>query len=260
MNIFIAAILGAVQGLTEFLPVSSTGHLIVAEKWLGVSQERFGLTFDAALHLGTLTAVVLYFWGDIAKLISFDRGVTRLWMLVVVGIVPAGIFGVLFEDAVATVFRSPWAVILGLMGGSIAFVLAEKVGKRARELSSGNTRDALIIGLAQVFSFIPGVSRSGITIAAGLGLGFRRENAARFSFLMAIPLFAAAGLKRLTGIELAALGANDLLFFMIGTIAAAVSGYLVIAFLMRYLAQHSLFPFVWYRFLFAGLIFLFLNK
>jgi len=254
MDIFAAAFLGILQGLTEFLPVSSTGHLVVAEQWLGVSPQRFGLTFDAALHIGTLLAVAVYFWKDVAALARFSKDSVRLWGFIALGIVPAGIFGLLFENTVATIFRSQTMVVVGLLLGSAAFIVAEKWGRRQRDSSSVGVKDALAIGITQVLAFIPGISRSGITIAAGLGMQLRREDAARFSFLMAIPLFAAAGLKRLSGVEFSVLAANDILFFSAGMVAAAVSGYLVIAFLMRYLAQHSLMPFVWYRLGFAGLL------
>jgi len=259
MDFLTALFLGVLQGLTEFLPVSSTGHLIVAEKMLGVSQERFGLTFDAALHLGTLAAVSVYFWRDIVQIVRLEKNALRTAKLVFVGIIPAAVFGLLFEDLIATVFRSPTVVAVFLLLGSAVFILAERWGRRKRDVASFGVLDAIVVGTAQVFAFFPGMSRSGVTIAAGLGLQLRREDAARFSFLMAIPLFAGAGFKRLLNVDPAILSSNDITFFVVGTVAAALSGYLVIAFLLRYLAGHTLLPFVWYRVVLALFILVFLR-
>jgi undecaprenyl-diphosphatase len=257
-----AAILGVVQGLTEFLPVSSTGHLVLLEKALDVPKERFGLAFDAAIHLGTLLAILVYFWGTVVRLLTAWVGSirarrwdidtdSRLAWLIIIGTVPAGVIGLLFENTVEDKLRDPAVVATMLILFSGALVLAELLGKRTLRASQLGAPAALFIGLAQAVALIPGVSRSGITISAGLLAKLERQQAAVFVFLLSAPIVAGAGLKKVYDVVKEArngvLGREDLEFFLVGFILAAVVGYLTIRFMLAYLREHSLYAFVVYR-------------
>jgi len=181
MNYLLALLAGAVQGLTEFLPISSTGHLIIFEKIFNISQEEFGLAFDASLHLGTLLAVLIFFWKDYLKIISLkNRFVAKL----IIGTIPAVFFGLIFEKQIDSTLRQIWIIALALIFFSAIFILAEKFGKQTKSKDNVSIIDALIIGLFQSIALIPGVSRSGSTISGGLFLGLKREEAARFAFLL----------------------------------------------------------------------------
>ena len=252
-----AAVLGIVQGLTEFLPVSSTGHLVIVEDALGVSEETFGLSFDAAIHLGTLAAVLVYFRATIVILVSagfaslrvrrWDVSAdSRLAWLLLIGTIPAGIIGLLLESTIEDIFRAPALVATMLILFSAALLLAERL-RGDRGLSSVGLWDALIVGAAQSVALIPGVSRSGITISAGMLRRFRREEAAAFAFLLSGPIVAAAGGKQLLDIARSKHGDTDLAVVGVGLVAAAVTGYAAIAFLLHFLRRNSLLPFVVYR-------------
>ncbi|HEX5139726.1 MAG TPA: undecaprenyl-diphosphate phosphatase, partial [Dehalococcoidia bacterium] len=202
-----AAILGIVQGLTEFLPISSTGHLILTEKVLGIDSDKFGLQFDAAIHLGTLAAVLVYFRATIASLIAAWFGSisarkwdvsadSRLAWLILLGTIPAGLAGLALESTAEDAFRDPALVAAMLILFSIPMVLAELYGSQRRSLDGARPFDALLVGVAQAIALIPGVSRSGITISAAMFDGFRREEAAVFAFLLSAPIIAAAGSKQ----------------------------------------------------------------
>jgi undecaprenyl-diphosphatase len=257
-----AAILGVVQGLTEFLPVSSTGHLVLLEKALDVPKERFGLAFDAAIHLGTLLAILVYFWGTVVRLLTAWVGSirarrwdmdtdSRLAWLIIIGTVPAGVIGLLFESTVEEKLRNPALVATMLILFSGALVLAELLGKRRLQASQLGAPAALFIGLAQAVALIPGVSRSGITMSAGMLTKLERQQAAVFVFLLSAPIVAGAGLKKVYDVVKEArngvLGREDLEFFLVGFILAAVVGYLTIRFMLAYLREHSLYAFVVYR-------------
>lgn len=257
-----AALLGMVQGLTEFLPVSSTGHLVLLEDWLGVSQDRFGLTFDAAIHLGTLAAILVYFWPLVAALaVAWARSVrslrwdarsdSRLAWLIVIGSAPAAVLGFLFEDVVEDELREPVIVAVTLILFSGVLLLAERLGEKQRDATRLGVAGALFVGFAQAVALIPGVSRSGITISAGLFAKLKRQQAALFAFLLSAPIIAGAGLKQLFDVvdELRGglLDGEDLAFFLTGLALAAVTGYLTIRFLLAFLREHSLYPFVAYR-------------
>jgi undecaprenyl-diphosphatase len=256
-----AAALGVIQGLTEFLPVSSTGHLILAQKVLNVDEDRYGLSFDAALHMGTLLALLVFFgrrWIDLsgAALASVrDRSLSspdaRLAWLIVIGTVPAAALGLAFESQIEDAFRSPALVATMLIAFSGVFLVAEAVGKRLRSLGELSWLDAVVVGVFQAVALIPGVSRSGATISAGLLRDVERRDAAEFAFLLSAPIIAGAGASQL--IETAGdfaegrLGGEDFAFFATGLVCAAVVGYAAIAFLLRFLATNSLRPFVYYR-------------
>jgi undecaprenyl-diphosphatase len=257
-----AAILGIVQGLTEFLPVSSTGHLVLLEEGLDVSQDKFGLTFDAAIHLGTLLAILVYFWTTVVRLLKGWLGSirarrwdcdadARLAWLIVIGTVPAALIGFFFENTVEEKLRDPVVVATMLILFSGALVLAEVWGKKRLQASQLGAPGALLVGLAQSVALIPGVSRSGITMSAGMLAKLDRQQAAVFAFLLSGPIVAGAGLKQLYDVLKEAreglLGREDLLFFIVGFVLAAITGYFTIRFFLAYLQRHSLYPFVVYR-------------
>lgn len=254
-------ILGLVQGLGEFLPISSSGHLIVTS-WLLKWQDQ-GLAFDVALHWGTLIAVLIYFRHDIlqlaksffASLVPSKRNFPadpnqRMAWLVVLGTIPAALAGKLFEDQVATILRSPVTVIITLTIGALIIFAVDRWGLKVKHMHDLTWKDALLIGIAQAISIIPGVSRSGSTMVAGLGIGLTRQQAARFSFLLSAPIILGAGV-----LELPAIFAQpDLTSVAIGFVSAAVFGFGAIHFLMRYVETRSFDIFAWYRLGLAALI------
>lgn len=243
-----AIILGLVQGLTEFLPVSSTAHLILVSDVLKLDPEKFGLSFDVALHLGTALAVLLYFASTwIGLLVDVLRGRWRLPLVVIVGTIPAAIAGVLFETAVSTTFRSVVYIAIGLLVGSAIFVLAERMGSRRGRLERLTPVDALIIGAAQAIALLPGISRSGVTISAGLFRGLERGDATRFAFLLATPIILGAGVKTLLDARKLSGLTAQLDIVAIGFAVSFVSGLAAVAFMVRYLRTHSLNIFVVYR-------------
>jgi undecaprenyl-diphosphatase len=276
LDILQAIILGIVQGLTEFIPISSSAHLIIVP-WL-FQWDDPGLAFDVALHLGTLVALLWFFAADWVRLIragivsiverkigdDFDR---RLAWLLMIGCIPGGIAGVLAESKVEELFHQPNAahrpdamiamgIVIALLG-AVLFI-AERVARHLRALSAVSLKDAVIIGLAQALAIFPGVSRSGATITAGLALGFEREAAARFSFLLSAPIIAGAGAKSLWNVfgemRRGAIASSELILFAVGFVAAALSGYLCIRFLLRFLQKNSTDIFVYYRWLLAALV------
>ncbi len=250
-----AAILGLVQGLTEFLPVSSTAHLILAADVLKLDPARFGLSFDVALHLGTALAVLLYFartWWSL--MVDVVRGRWRLPLLIVVGSVPAAIAGVFLESVVEKTLRSPVIIAVGLVIGSLVFLLAERLASQRRHWQQLTFADALFMGVAQAVALLPGVSRSGITISAGLVRGLERADATRFSFLLATPVILGAGLKTLLDARKLAGLTADPSAVAIGFLVAFVSGLAAVAFMVRFLRRHSLGWFVAYRLLLAAAI------
>ncbi len=261
-----AVVLGVLQGLTEFLPVSSSGHLLLGQYFLGVDQDRFGLSFDAAIHTGTVLAVVTYFWRDLLRMArAFARSLVpggrdlsdpdqRMAYLILVATIPAGIVGFLFEDFFARAVRSPWLVVFNLVLVGVLFIVGEAVGTRSRGADKLKLPEALGIGLAQTAALFPGVSRSGATITLGLFLGLRRDEAARFSFLMSVPITAAAAMLSLADIAGRGMDARDALLFLIGAVTSGVVGYLAIRFLLSYLAGHSLRIFAYYRFGLAAVV------
>jgi undecaprenyl-diphosphatase len=247
-----AVVLGLVQGLTEFLPVSSTAHLILVSDLFRLDPERFGLSFDVALHLGTALAVLLYFartW--IALAVDLVRGRWRMPALVIVGTIPAAVAGVLLESAVERTLRSPYYIVVGLVVGSIVFVLAERAAAQRLEMRALSFADAIVMGAAQAIALLPGISRSGITISAGLFRGLVREDATRFSFLLATPVILGAGVKTLLDARKAAelFATPDVL--AAGFVVSFLSGLAAVAFLVRFLRTHSLNWFVAYRLLLA---------
>lgn len=265
MSIILEAIfLGIVQGLTEFLPISSTGHLILAQWATGWESELINsLTFDVALHVGTLFAVLWYFWRDwlhlgkaAAKALQgkAPQHEARLVWYIALATIPAVIVGLTLEHTVETIFRNPLLVAAALVAGSLLMWLSDRYSSRERFLGAMTLGHALFVGIAQALALVPGISRSGITISAALAAGYRREDAARFSFLLSTPVIAGAAVLKLRHLNFegdAAWGC------ILGTLGSAVVGYLAIRFLIRYLARHSLNIFVWYRLALAGAVVLF---
>jgi undecaprenyl-diphosphatase len=250
-----AIILGLVQGLTEFLPVSSTAHLILVSDALKLDPEKFGLSFDVALHLGTALAVLLYFVRTWITLIGdVLAGRWRVPLLVIVGTLPAAIAGMLFESVVSDALRSPIWIVVGLVAGSIVFVVAERIAAQRRAIGELSLADAIFMGAAQAIALLPGISRSGITISAGLFRDMRREEATRFSFLLATPVILGAGLKTLLDARKAAelFSAPDVL--AAGFVVSFASGLAAVAFLVRFLRTHSLNWFVAYRLALAAVV------
>jgi undecaprenyl-diphosphatase len=276
VTLYQAVVLGIVQGLTEFVPISSSAHLIIVP-WL-VHWNDPGLIFDVALHLGTLTALVWFFWEDWVRLISAgvrsiiewkigDDTDRRLAWFLVIGTIPGVIAGLLAENAIERMFHQPntphtlgamvaMAAIIALLG--LGLFIAERTARHVRRLEQISLRDTLLIGISQAAAIFPGVSRSGATITSGLAIGLRRETAARFSFLLAAPIILGAGVKSLLDVpgELATgmMTSSDLLMLAVGFLAAAVSGYLSIKFLLRFLQTHSTDVFVYYRWVLAVLV------
>lgn len=263
MGIVDALILGIVQGLTEFLPVSSTGHLILARDFLGLEVEG-GLAFDAVLHFATAGAVVWYFFPDLWKLaLSLwgwlrGEGIARteqiLFFALLVGTLPAVILGLLFEDAIAGVFRSAEMVAWALLAGSVLFVVAEEVAKRRSGNKELSVQRGMLVGCFQALALIPGMSRSGATISGGLLLGFTREQAARFAFLLSLPVILGAGTLKALELGTGGIDSLPLVSLSFGVVAAFVSGLAAIHFLIRFLKHHSLYWFVGYRIVLAVLV------
>jgi undecaprenyl-diphosphatase len=244
-----ALILGIVQGVTEFLPVSSTAHLILFPwffKWGGVVDT---LTFDVALHAGTLLALILCFWRDWIELILKKR---RLFRLIVMASIPAGVAGFFLNDVAENDLRNPLIISLMLIVVGFLMLVAEKANKH-KDMEKTGFKDAVVIGVAQAFAIIPGVSRSGITISAGLFRGLEREGAARFSFLLSTPIIAGATLLHLKKALSSGIG-HDLQLFTVGIIASCITGFAAIKFLLVFLKRHPLNLFVYYRFILSAVI------
>ncbi len=272
MDLFQAILLGIVQGLTEFIPISSSAHLIIIP-WLFDWRDP-GLAFDVALHLGTLVALLWFFASDWVRLIRaglasiVERKVgddvdRRLAWWIAIGCIPGALVGALAESKIEELFHQPDAphnpvpmivmgVIIALLGA--ALFIAERIAQHQREMKTLSLKDALIIGCAQALAIFPGVSRSGATITAGLFLDLKRETAARFSFLLSAPIIAGAGAKSIFNLLRDGLTAAELIFFGVGFLSAMISGYLCIKFLLRFLQRNSTDVFVYYRWLLAAFI------
>jgi undecaprenyl-diphosphatase len=266
VNPLYAVLLGIVQGLTEFLPISSTAHLTFAGKLFGLvdpAHPESWTAFIAVMQLGTMAAVVVYFWRDLLSMVtSLFRDVgehglgsglraysadSRMAFHIVIGTLPVAIVGFAFKSIIeGTLTKTTLVMVCSLIGLALVLWLAERVSRRTRTIEDITWRDALLIGCAQALALIPGSSRSGTTITAALFLGFTRNAAARFSFLLSIPAVLASGLFELMRIDPAVfdLGLTSLL---LATLISAISGYAAIAWLLRYLVKHTMMVFVWYR-------------
>ncbi|HET7678144.1 MAG TPA: undecaprenyl-diphosphatase UppP [Candidatus Limnocylindrales bacterium] len=265
--IFQAAVIGIVQGLTEFLPISSSAHLILLPRLLGWDDPFINSAgFDVMLHLGTLAALMLFFWRDLLRLLRAwlaslaERRIggdpdRRLAWLIFVTMLPAAAIGAAFESFFDTAFRERLALVaLLLVTGAALLWLAERRGSRTRQLDRLTLRDAVVIGAAQALALFPGMSRSGTTIAAGLFLGLERAAAARFSFLMGVPIIAGAGLWKARLFLTGEAGTFEPVVLLVGMIASAVAGLAAVSALLAYLRLHSTSIFIAYRVGFAALV------
>lgn len=263
MDIIQAITLGVVQGLTEFLPISSTAHLALVPWFFGWKDP--GLTFDVALHVGTFIAVAIYFREDLIQMffswLKSFRGFDptdpyqKLSWLVIFGCIPAVIAGFLLDDMIAGVFRSPYVIAASLIGVGILIAIAERVTTHTRTWKDMKLSDALLIGLAQALALIPGTSRSGATITMGLFLGLERADAARFSFLLGFPVIFGSAVFKLKDVAHDPLLAAQLPMIGVGVVASAISGYLCVRFLMKFLQTNTMTVFVVYRIM-LGLVIL----
>lgn len=244
-----AIILGIIQGLAEFLPISSTAHLILVPwffHWEGLLDS---LAFDVALHAGTLFSILICFWRDILEMFT-----KRFRMVLLIGLatIPAGLAGVLLKDRIEGAFRTPELIALMLIVFGVVMYIAERA-KKKKKMTDVGVLGAIFIGCAQAVALIPGVSRSGITISAGLGAGLKREEAARFSFLLSIPVIAGAVL--LEGRAMLKSPEHfDFTLIGAGFLTSAITGIIAIKFLLGYLKKHTMNVFVIYRFILAGMI------
>jgi undecaprenyl-diphosphatase len=266
VDLISAALLGVVQGLTEFLPVSSSGHLILARAFFGWDPGRFGIAFDVACHVGTLLAVVAFFASDIGRLIAAAPGALmgrdgeyeRLGRLIIAGTIPIVIVGGLFADMIETQFRSPLIVAITLTIGGIGLIVAERVGRKSRDARTLGLGEAVAIGCAQALALIPGISRSGSTLTMAMLLNVERASAARFVFLMSLPAIVAAAAKEALDLSEAGAAALPVTLLAVGLVVSAIVGYITVRFFVRYLAHHSLEVFAYYRFALAAVTILWL--
>jgi len=253
-------VLAIVQGLTEFLPISSSGHLVLVPAIFGWSDQ--GMAFDVAVHLGSLIAVLVYFRSDIVGLISGGVQVlggkvatneSRLALAIGIGTIPAAIAGLMLADWIGANLRSPSVIVMTLSGYAVLMLLAGRFGRRDRQFAEVSAKDALLIGLAQALALVPGTSRSGVTITAAMALGFNRVDAARFSFLLAVPVILLAA-----GYELVVLMAADTAVAWdqlgVGALISAFVAYASIEFFMRFVNRVGLVPFAIYRFVLAAVV------
>ncbi len=268
LTVLQAIVLGITQGVTEFAPVSSSGHLIIVPwlfDWPILTDPNLNKTFDVALHLGTLVGALVYFRHDVARYaVAWFRSIStrrigttdeRLAWALVVGTIPAVIVGATLESFIEDELGQPWLIALMLVVFGVVLYAVDRIASSRRHLDELGVRDGLVLGVAQALALQPGVSRSGVTMTAARVLTFDRETAARFSFLLSLPVIAGAVLYK--GLDLAGEGVPPGMGgpFVAGIAASAVSGFLVIAFLLRYLRVHDFALFLWIRVTVAALIF-----
>ncbi len=260
MTLIQVVILAIVQGLTEFLPVSSSGHLVLVPYLFAWADQ--GLAFDVAVHFGSLAAVCIYFRKDMASILAGGMRLlgdnittpeSRLAQAIALGTVPAALAGLLFASWIEANLRDPLVIVYTLSGFGILMAIADRVGRRERNISGVGFRDAVIIGFAQALSLVPGTSRSGVTITAARFLGFGRQDAARFSFLLSAPVIFLAAMYKLVALILgdAAVAWGQL---GLGALLACVIAYLSIEFFMRFVTRIGLAPFAIYRLILAAFI------
>ena len=260
MTGFQVVILAIVQGLTEFLPISSSGHLVLVPVFFGWTDQ--GLAFDVAVHFGSLIAVLIFFRTDIHALLRGGLQVvggnvktieSRMALGIALGTIPAALAGLLFVDWIEANLRSPVVIVFTLSGYAVLMSLADRFGRRTREISGVRITDAVLIGVAQALALVPGTSRSGVTITAAMALGFERQDAARFSFLLAVPVILLA-----TGYSLLGLLSADAAVawgqLAIGVLVSGIVAYLSIEFFMRFVSRIGLVPFAVYRIVLAAVI------
>ncbi len=269
LSVLQAIILGLVQGATEFAPVSSSGHLIVVP-WLFnwtflLENPELNKTFDVALHVGTFVGALVYFWRDIVRYLrawfrsiaqrSADTTDERLAWWLVIGTIPGVVLGVLLESFVEDKLGQPWIIAVNLAVFGVVLYVVDRFAGQGRHLGDLRLRDSLLVGTAQAVALAPGVSRSGATITMARGLRLDRETATRFSFLLSLPIIAGAGLYKGAKVAVDGLPPGTAAPFLWGMLSAAVSGFLVISFMLAYVRRGSFAPFVVYRLALAALMF-----
>ena len=260
MDLLSAAILGVVQGLTEFLPVSSSGHVILARAFFEWDLGRFGLPFDAACHVGTLLAVVIHFRREVMRLLAAAPGAVigrdgefeRLGRLIIVATIPIVIVGGLFADVIEARIRTPLVVAVNLVAGGVLLMWADRLTRRGREPGTLGYGEALALGVAQAGALAPGMSRSGLTLSMAFYLGLRRETAARFVFVMSLPAVLAVAVKESWDLREVGMAGLPVTILVVGLVTSAVVGYVTVKYFIRYLASHSLDVFAYYRFALAA--------
>ena len=262
MNYFDGLLLGALQGVTEFLPISSSGHLVLAESFLGLKVENLK-SFDVFVHLATFLVIMIYFWSDVKKLILFEKSYRKLIAYIIIGTLPAVIVGFLWGDLLDEVFRNARSVAaLMIMVGGI-FILAEIFYKKLavkKNLEEMNWKHSLVIGLAQALALVPGISRSGATIVGGIVQGVKREDAAKFSFLLGLPAMLGAFTLTAFKMSTADFQAINIGPSLAGFIAAILFGLISVSLLMKFLKNNSLNVFAVYRILLGiGILLYFYN-
>ena len=257
MNLFDAVVLGIVQGLTEFLPISSSAHVQIVQQLLGLgTMSKPALTaFIATIQLGTEAAVLIYFWNDISRIAkAFFASIFRkqktadskLGWLIIIGSIPVVVVGLAFKDLIENQLRNLWVVSFTLIFFGIVLAVADRLGKRNKSIDNLTTKHGILFGLGQALAVIPGVSRSGGTISVGLALGYSRQAAARYSFLLAIPAVLASGLYEFAK-TYKDLASADLAATAVATVVSFAVGFSVIVVLLRYLSRGSFMPFVAWR-------------
>ena len=263
MNIFYSILLGIVQGITEFLPISSSGHLALAEHYLGL--EEATLTFDVALHLGTLVAILIYFRMDFimiaqafltpGKVGNEAPRLRKVFYFICLGTIPGVLAGLFLHDIVESFLRQPLYIAMALGVVALLMLAGERMGAHRRDFHTLTVKDAIIIGLAQAAAIVPGVSRSGITMTAGLFRGLNRQAVARFSFLLSAPIIFGAGVYKIPEIINHGLTGDNFANYIAGFLSAVISGYISIAFLLRYIRTRTFDIFAYYRFGLACVVF-----
>ncbi len=269
MTVFQSILLGVIQGITEFLPVSSSGHLVIVPyllSWNIPAQDAF--IFDVLVQLATLIAVFAYFWRDLSDIVRmmlsdlrskhpFHTDQSKLGWYILLATIPAGVIGILLKDAVERAFNNPIMTAIFLLITALMLLIAEFVGKRERSLSDMMWKDALWIGLFQAFAIFPGISRSGATITGGMTRNLERPTSARFSFLLSIPIMLAAGIAASIDLSQLPQTSGHLFVYIPGFISAAITGYLAIRWLLGYLSGHPLYIFSIYCAVLGGLTLLY---
>ena len=258
-----AALLGIIQGLTEFLPISSSAHLILARAVFGWDAGEFGLAFDVACHVGTLGAVLVYFRRDLGAMVASATGAMSsapnesalLVRHVVIGTIPVVVIGLMFADAITSTLRTPAIAAVALAMGAFVMLAAERVGSKSRTEATLSSIEAFGLGLAQAAALVPGVSRSGAVLAVAMLCGLRRERAARFAFLLGIPAICGAAGREALELWEQAWPAGVTGLFVTGMVSSAVVGYLTVKYFIRYLADHALDVFAAYRLVLAVVVF-----
>ncbi len=262
MSYLFAALLGTVQGLTEFLPISSSAHLILARAFFGWDAALFGVAFDVACHVGTLAAVLWYFRGELWPLLMATPGAlsgadderSRMVRRIIVGTIPIIIVGLLAADVLEQRFRTAAVCAVTLSLGAVGMMVAERLRRGSRGAEEITLSEAFVIGCGQAAALVPGLSRSGTTITLAMLMGIRREAAARFTFLMSVPAVVAVAGKK--GLEVGEVGVDsfDASLYLVGAVISGIVGYAAVKYLIRYLGNHSLDVFAYYRFALAAAV------